>query len=101
MLKEQWLLEAIQDAPDIFLLAGWAFASNDLNAFGTCRQQKRDKSLLINKAAPTALSINSTRANNPWLDSGTLLFDIYSGPFTENDQLTALPSLGSPRGLPP
>ena len=51
-------------------------------------------SLLINKAAPTALSINNTRANNPRLvitNSGSLRFDIYSGPFTKNDQLTTSP----------
>jgi len=50
--------------------------------------------LLINKAAPTALSINNTRANNPRLvitNSGSLRFDIYSGPFTKNDQLTTSP----------
>ena len=47
--------------------------------------------LLVNKATPTALTINNTRANNPRLaitNSGSLRFDIYSGPFTEGDQLT-------------
>jgi hypothetical protein len=51
-------------------------------------------SLLINKAAPTALSINNTRANVPRFviaNSGSLRFDIYSGPFTKNDQLTTSP----------
>ena len=51
-------------------------------------------SLLINKAAPTALSINNTRANIPRLvitNSGSLRFDIYSGTFTKNDELTTSP----------
>ena len=51
-------------------------------------------SLLINRAAPTALSINNPRANNPRLvitNSGSLRLDIYSGPFTEDDQLTTSP----------
>ena len=51
-------------------------------------------SLLISKAAPTALSINNTRANTPRLvitNSGALRFDIYAGPFTKNDQLTVSP----------
>ena len=50
--------------------------------------------LLINKAAPTTLSINNTRANVPRLviaNSGSQRFDIYSGPFTKNDQLTTSP----------
>ena len=51
-------------------------------------------SLLIQKAAPTALSINNARANNPRLvivNSGALRFDIYTGLFTKDDQLTASP----------
>ena len=51
-------------------------------------------SLLISKAAPTALSINNTRANIPRLviaNSGALRFDVYTGPFTKHDQLTASP----------
>jgi len=51
-------------------------------------------SLLISKAAPTALSINNTRANIPRLviaNSGALRFDVYTGSFTKNDQLTASP----------
>ena len=85
-----------------------------MNAFGHMSIVKMDKwplGLLINKAAPTALSINNPRANNPRrviTNSGSLRFDIYSGPFTKHGQLTA-PSftnafvhiLRSPRGLPP
>ena len=33
MVNEQWFLGAIQDEPDLFLLAGWAFASSGLNVF--------------------------------------------------------------------
>ena len=43
---------------------------------------------------PIALSINNTRANIPNVmitNSGSQRFDIYSGPFTKNDQLTASP----------
>ena len=50
--------------------------------------------LLVNKAAPTVLSINNTRVNIPRLviaNSGALRFDLYSGPFNKNDQLTASP----------
>ena len=41
---------------------------------------------------PVALSINNTRANIPnvmIINSGIQRFDLYSGPFTRNDQLTA------------
>ncbi|KZT22467.1 hypothetical protein NEOLEDRAFT_1137924 [Neolentinus lepideus HHB14362 ss-1] len=51
-------------------------------------------SLFIQKAAPVALTINNTRANIPNImitNSGSQRFDIYSGPFTINDQLTASP----------
>ena len=50
--------------------------------------------LLINKVAPTVLSLNNTRADIPRLvivNSGVLRFDVFSGPFTKNDQLTASP----------
>ncbi|PPR00075.1 hypothetical protein CVT24_008977 [Panaeolus cyanescens] len=50
--------------------------------------------LFIEQAAPVALSINNTRASNPRIiitNSGSQRFDIYAGPFTKNDQLTASP----------
>ena len=43
---------------------------------------------------PVALTINNTRANIPNImitNSGSQRFDLYSGPFTKNDQLTASP----------
>ena len=43
---------------------------------------------------PVALSINNTRANIPNImitNSGSQRFDLYGGPFTKNDQLTASP----------
>jgi hypothetical protein len=43
---------------------------------------------------PVALTINNTRAAIPNImitNSGELRFDIYAGPFTKNDQLTASP----------
>ncbi|KAH9024478.1 hypothetical protein EDB83DRAFT_2679033 [Lactarius deliciosus] len=43
---------------------------------------------------PTALTVKNTRASIPNLiiaNSGGLRFDIYAGPFTKNDQLTASP----------
>ncbi|KAH8096802.1 Metallo-dependent phosphatase-like protein [Cristinia sonorae] len=51
-------------------------------------------SLFAAEAMPTALSINNTRANIPNImitNSGSQRFDVYSGPFTKNDQLTASP----------
>ncbi|KAL0564808.1 hypothetical protein V5O48_017230 [Marasmius crinis-equi] len=51
-------------------------------------------SLFIENAAPVALAINNTRATIPHLmitNSGSQRFDIYAGPFTKNDQLTASP----------
>ncbi|KDQ28380.1 hypothetical protein PLEOSDRAFT_1105040 [Pleurotus ostreatus PC15] len=51
-------------------------------------------SLYIEEATPGALSINNTRADIPRLlisNSGLLRFDVYSGPFTKNDQLSASP----------
>ena len=49
-------------------------------------------SLLANQVLPTALAINNTRSNISNIiitNSGELRFDIYKGPFTKNDQLTA------------
>ena len=43
---------------------------------------------------PTALAINNTRALIPNIvitNSGSQRFDVYEGPFTKNDQLTASP----------
>ncbi|EIM80836.1 uncharacterized protein STEHIDRAFT_105252 [Stereum hirsutum FP-91666 SS1] len=51
-------------------------------------------SLYIDEATPTALSVNNTRADVPRIviaNSGGLRFDIFSGTFTKNDQLTASP----------
>lgn len=50
--------------------------------------------VLLNQAAPTALAINNSRASIPNLmitNSGSQRFDLYAGPFTKNDQLTASP----------
>ena len=46
------------------------------------------------QAVPVALAINNTRASIPNImitNSGSQRFDIYAGPFTKNDQLTASP----------
>ena len=51
-------------------------------------------SLLVDQVLPTALAVNNTRANISNIiitNSGGLRFDIYAGPFTKNDQLTASP----------
>ncbi|KAF8963639.1 Metallo-dependent phosphatase-like protein [Flammula alnicola] len=51
-------------------------------------------SLFIENAVPVALAINNTRASIPNImitNSGSQRFDIYAGPFTKNDQLTASP----------
>ncbi|KAF8885966.1 Metallo-dependent phosphatase-like protein [Infundibulicybe gibba] len=48
----------------------------------------------IENAVPVALAINNTRASIPSIaitNSGSQRFDIYAGPFTKNDQLTASP----------
>ena len=48
----------------------------------------------LNQAIPIALAINNTRASIPNImitNSGSQRFDVYAGPFTKNDQLTALP----------
>ncbi|RDB25253.1 hypothetical protein Hypma_007377 [Hypsizygus marmoreus] len=50
--------------------------------------------LFIEEVVPTAVAINNTRASIPNIiiaNSGSQRFDIYSGPFTKNDQLTASP----------
>ncbi|KAF9463557.1 Metallo-dependent phosphatase-like protein [Collybia nuda] len=51
-------------------------------------------SLLIDAVLPVALAVNNTRASIPNIiltNSGSQRFDIYSGPFTKNDQLTVSP----------
>jgi hypothetical protein len=51
-------------------------------------------SLIVDQVLPTVLEANNTRANIPNIiitNSGGLRFDIYAGPFTKNDQLTASP----------
>ncbi|KAN0081638.1 Metallo-dependent phosphatase-like protein [Tylopilus felleus] len=50
--------------------------------------------LFIAEAAPVALTINNTRAGIPNImitDSGGLRYNVFAGPFTKNDQLTAAP----------
>jgi len=50
--------------------------------------------LFIAEAAPVALAINNTRADIPNIiitNSDELRFNIFEGPFTKNDQLTAAP----------
>ncbi|KAF8190783.1 Metallo-dependent phosphatase-like protein [Pholiota molesta] len=50
--------------------------------------------LFIQNAVPVALAINNTRASIPNImitNSGSQRFDVYAGPFTKNDQLTASP----------
>ncbi|KAJ3484950.1 hypothetical protein NLI96_g5293 [Meripilus lineatus] len=50
--------------------------------------------LFATEAVPVVLSINNTRANIPNIiiaNSGAQRFDLYSGPFTRNDQFTASP----------
>ena len=50
--------------------------------------------LFAQQAMPVALTINNTRANIPNImitNSGSQRFDVYAGPFTKNDQLTASP----------
>ncbi|KAH9023270.1 Metallo-dependent phosphatase-like protein [Lactarius hengduanensis] len=51
-------------------------------------------SLIADQVLPAALTVNNTRANISNIiitNSGGLRFDIYAGPFTKNDQLTASP----------
>jgi hypothetical protein len=50
--------------------------------------------LFIADATPVALAINNTRAGIPNImitNSGELRFNVFAGPFTKNDQLTACP----------
>ncbi|CAA7260468.1 unnamed protein product [Cyclocybe aegerita] len=52
-------------------------------------------SLFIENAVPVALAINNTRfsiSNIMITNSGSQRFDIYAGPFTKNNQLTASPA---------
>ncbi|KAJ7181640.1 Metallo-dependent phosphatase-like protein [Mycena crocata] len=49
---------------------------------------------IVEEATPTVLAMNTSRAGVPSLliiSSGSQRFDIYKGPFTKNDQLTASP----------
>ncbi|KAI0359543.1 hypothetical protein OH77DRAFT_1035258 [Trametes cingulata] len=51
-------------------------------------------SLFAAQAMPYALTVNNSRANVPNImitNSGSQRFDVYAGPFTKNDQLTASP----------
>ncbi|KIJ66131.1 hypothetical protein HYDPIDRAFT_174819 [Hydnomerulius pinastri MD-312] len=51
-------------------------------------------SLFIEDAVPTALAINNTRDGTPNImitNSGSQRFNVFKGPFTKNDQLTASP----------
>lgn len=51
-------------------------------------------SLFIDEATPVALAVNNSRASIPNIiisNSGGLRFDLYSGAFTKNDQLTSSP----------
>ncbi|KAF9445490.1 hypothetical protein P691DRAFT_265564 [Macrolepiota fuliginosa MF-IS2] len=55
-------------------------------------------SLFIGQAVPTALRINNTEASKPALfmtNAGSMRFDLFSGPFTRNDQFTVSPFLDS------
>ncbi len=50
--------------------------------------------LFATQALPVALAINNSRADIPNViitNSGSQRFDVYAGPFTKNDQLTASP----------
>ena len=50
--------------------------------------------LFIAEAAPIVFAVNNTRAGTPNIiitNSGELRFDLFKGPFTKNDQLTAVP----------
>ncbi|EKM81183.1 hypothetical protein AGABI1DRAFT_72051 [Agaricus bisporus var. burnettii JB137-S8] len=51
-------------------------------------------SLYVDDVVPTALRINNTESSQPALfilNSGSLRFDLYNGPFTNNDQFTLVP----------
>jgi hypothetical protein len=50
--------------------------------------------LFVAEAAPVALAINNTRAGIPniiIINSDVLRYNVFAGPFTRNDQLTAVP----------
>ncbi|KAJ6532285.1 Metallo-dependent phosphatase-like protein [Mycena vulgaris] len=50
--------------------------------------------LIVEEATPTVLALNTSRAGIPSLliiSSGSQRFDIFKGPFTKNDELTASP----------
>ncbi|KAJ7827637.1 Metallo-dependent phosphatase-like protein [Mycena olivaceomarginata] len=50
--------------------------------------------MIVEEAVPTALALNTSRVGIPSLlviSSGSQRFDIFKGPFTKNDQLTASP----------
>ncbi len=49
---------------------------------------------MVDQVLPTVLAVNNSRANISNIiiaNSGSLRFDIFIGPFTKNDQLTASP----------
>lgn len=55
------------------------------------------------QAIPVALAINNTRASIPNIiitNSGSQRFDVYAGPFTKNDLLTATPFTDSFKFIP-
>ena len=55
------------------------------------------------QAIPFALAINNTRASIPNIiitNSGSQRFDVYAGPFTKNDLLTATPFTDSFKFIP-
>ena len=55
------------------------------------------------QATPFVLAINNTRASIPNIiitNSGSQRFDVYAGPFTKNDQLTATPFIDSFKFIP-
>ncbi|EKM79523.1 hypothetical protein AGABI1DRAFT_114061 [Agaricus bisporus var. burnettii JB137-S8] len=59
-------------------------------------------SLFINQVVPVALQVNKTESAPPALfmvNSGLIRFDLYSGPFTRNDQFTIAPFADSFRYL--
>ena len=55
------------------------------------------------QAIPVALAVNNTRASIPNIiitNSGAQRFDVYAGPFTKNDLLTATPFADSYKFIP-
>ncbi|TFK66050.1 hypothetical protein BDN72DRAFT_163954 [Pluteus cervinus] len=70
-------------APHDFTLSRSPYPSNDSLL-----------TLFIENAIPVALAVNNTRSSTPNImitNSGSQRFDVYAGPFTKNDQLTASP----------